>query len=178
MVEPAEKKKNRTPIIAAVTAVLVTAAIAFATIGNGPKATTFTALPCKESTTIECLRSWTANGERVQVELSTGDRLDYEAGKRGDVFLTGNWLCGAMATLAIYRPSTGVVYYLESWPRTTEKPVTFADSTGQIGLGRNSLHIGDHNDDGCADLAIDQNNTRTWYLPAVQAKRLQKINAI
>lgn len=133
---------------------------------------------CTESTTVECLRNWTVNGSSVQAELSNGDRLAYNAGATGDIYLVGNWLCGSLSTLAIYRPSTGVVYFVDSWPRTETKPTTYADRTDQTGLNRSELHIGDYNDDGCADLGVDDpNGTRTWHMPAVQKRRLQILPA-
>ena len=36
------------------------------------------------------------------------------------------------------------------------------------------LGAGDHNNDNCADLALDVNGERTWLLPHVQPARLQK----
>ena len=68
----------------------------------------------------------------VQAELSNGDRLAYTAGETGDIYLVGNWLCGSLSTLAIYRPASGVVYFVDSWPRTETKPTTYATTSSKI----------------------------------------------
>ena len=93
--------------------------------------------------------------------------------------MVGNWLCGLLSTLAIYRPATGVVYIVDSWPRTNTKPSTYADRTDQTGLTRSVLHIGHYNNDGCADLGFDgTDGTRKWHMPAVQKHRLQVLAAL
>jgi hypothetical protein len=173
-------RTSRSPIVGGVIAAIVIATVStFAVVGRErtTNSNAFRVPACTESTTVECLRSWTVNNQNVQAELSNGDRLSYKAGIEGDIYLVGNWLCGSLSTLAIYRPSTGVVYFLDSWPRTTDKPTTYADQTQRKGLNSAAFHIGDFNDDGCADLGIDAEGARTWHLPAVQKRRLQIVSA-
>jgi hypothetical protein len=40
----------------------------------------------------------------------------YRLGQRGDQLVTGDWLCRGTATPALYRPTTGVVWFFDAWP--------------------------------------------------------------
>ena len=139
------------------------------------------ALPsCDPQTTPQCVRSYRQTGVGVDVSFDGGLTAEYRAGESGDVLRIANWFCGSRATLALYRPSTGVVYYLSAWPDTphdgTAEPrvAIVADRTGVLDA---QVGVGDHDDNGCADLALDRDRTRTWFLPSEQSGRLQKVTA-
>ena len=139
------------------------------------------ALPtCDPQTTAQCVRSYRQTGVGVDVTFDGGVTADYRAGEPGDVLRIANWFCGSRATLALYRPSTGVVYYLSAWPDTpndgTSEPqvAIVADRTGVLDA---QVGVGDHDGNGCADLALDRDRTRTWFLPSEQSGRLQKVMA-
>ena len=83
-----------------------------------------------------------------------------------------NWLCGERATLALYRPTTGVIYYFSAWPdtRISEPIKVAADATGIVNA--QALVASDRNADGCADFGLETPTSRTWFLPAEQTDRL------
>ena len=130
------------------------------------------ALPaCDPQTTAQCVRSYTQTGRGVRVAFAGGDTVEYVAGRPGDVLRIANWFCGSRATLALYRPKTGVVYYVSGWPSPGAPPVEVAaDRTGTLDA---QVGVGDHDHNGCADIALDRDRTRTWYLPSKQPQRLQ-----
>ena len=141
------------------------------------------ALPtCDPQTTAQCVRSYGQTGVGVNVTFESGVTADYRAGRPGDVLRIANWFCGSRATLALYRPTTGVVYYLSGWPKVAtvdiaeEAPVEIAaDRTGVLDA---QVGVGDHDGNGCADLALDRDQVRTWFLPSEQPGRLQKVSAV
>lgn len=140
------------------------------------------ALPtCDPQTTAQCVRSYSQTGVGVNVSFDSGATAEYRAGRPGDVLRIANWFCGTRATLALYRPTTGVVYYLSAWPDSAadEPPAAapveiVADRTGVLDA---QVGVGDHDGNGCADLALDHDRTRTWFLPSEQSGRLQKVKA-
>ena len=139
------------------------------------------ALPsCDPQTTAQCVRSYRQTGVGVDVTFDGGLTAEYRAGQPGDVLRIANWFCGSRATLALYRPSTGVVYYLSAWPDTPDdgtvepRVAIVADRTGVLDA---QVGVGDHDGNGCADLALDRDRTRTWFLPSEQSGRLQKVTA-
>ena len=96
----------------------------------------------------------------------------YRVGERDDALRVSNWLCGERATLALYRPRTGTIYYFSSWPdsRSDESTKVAADRTGIAGA--TALLPSDRDGNGCGDLALQTASARTWFLPSVQASRL------
>jgi hypothetical protein len=48
----------------------------------------------------------------------TQGAVRYRLGQRGDQLVTGDWLCRGTVTPALYRPSTGVVWFFDAWPST------------------------------------------------------------
>jgi hypothetical protein len=131
---------------------------------------------CSPETTVTCLVSWsrTSIGGTAVFNRPAGREFRYRIGEKSDVMLTGNWFCGLGETLAVYRPSTGVVYYFPSWPRDQTKldqPV-LADLTG---MKNRRVGIGDRNGDRCADLGLASGDDSTWFLPAIQRARLVEL---
>jgi hypothetical protein len=155
-------------------AVLVVVTGVFAAVGYMTNSAThrYRKAICDSSTEM-CLVSWQRSGNRITATLNRGEPLRYTIGKPSDVMISGNWLCGRSETLAIYRPSTGAVYYLQGWPEDNDSATVFADDTGIKGLTSTDVRISDQNDDGCADLGLASPKQLTWFLPAVQRGRLQ-----
>jgi hypothetical protein len=171
---PDRASPSRKGLIAGAAAVVGAIAIAATLFFTKQDATSaYQKSPCSSETTLTCLVSWTRTptGGTAVFNRPAGRELRYRIGKATDVMMTGNWFCGLGETLAVYRPSTGVVYYLPSWPLDTAKldqPV-LADLTG---LKNRRVGIGDRNGDRCADMGLTDANNATWFLPAIQRARL------
>jgi serine/threonine protein kinase len=102
----------------------------------------------------------------------SSEPTQYVIGRKDDVLRVGNFFCGSTETLALYRPSTGVVYYFKEWPSPgTEAPV-LADATGIVDA---RLAVGEHDRNGCADIALDLPDQRTWLSPATTPERLTQV---
>ncbi len=134
------------------------------------------ALPtCDAQTQPQCVRSFIRTPSGMQVTFDDGRVAEYAVGERDDALRVSNWLCGERATLALYRPRTGVIYYFDAWPDSREpRPLkVVADQSGV----RNAKALGasDHNGDGCADFALQRLRTRTWFLPVEQPGRLEAL---
>ena len=130
---------------------------------------------CDAQTQPQCVRSFLRTPSGMQVTFDDGRVGEYAVGERDDALRVSNWLCGERATLALYRPRTGVIYYFDAWPDSRERrPLkVVADQTGV----RNAKALGpsDQNGDGCADFALQTLRTRTWFLPVEQPGRLEAL---
>ena len=171
--------RNRRPLWAAFGVAAVALAIggSFALRGAspaGPIPLRVRALPtCDPQLTAQCVRSYSQTGAGLKVSFESGESATYAIGQPGDVLRVANFFCGTRATLAVYRPSTGAVYYLSDWPELGAEPLeVIADPTG---VRDAQVAVGDQNSDGCADVALDRSGARTWFLPHVQTGRLQKV---
>ncbi len=163
-------------LVGVTAAIAVVAVVAVTFLTRGGSTSAYQKAACSSETTVTCLMSWTrtAVGGDAVFNRPSGRVFRYEIGEKGDVMLTGNWFCGLGETLAVYRPSTGVVYYLPSWPIDGERldqPV-LADVTG---LKNRRVGVGDRNGDRCADLGLSSGNESMWFLPAVQRARLVEL---
>jgi serine/threonine protein kinase len=139
-------------------------------LSTGVLATRATCNPEEVAFCVESLQR-TAQGIAVRFRGSR-ESIPYEIGRKDDVLRVGNFFCGATETLALYRPSTGVVYYFQEWPSPgTEAPVV-AHATGLVDA---RLAVGEHDRNGCADIALDTNGGRTWLTPATSPERLAHV---
>lgn len=176
------RSKRRAAVLGSA-AVLVAGAgggFALAARGNGGLGTPAWRRPaCDPATTSQCVGEFVRTPVGLDVTFTNGDEtVGYKVGEEDDELRVGNWLCGPRETLALYRPSTGVVYYFARWPvESVPDPAgaPSADSTGVRAASR--VLVGDRNGDGCADVALDHDANgeavRTWFLPKVQPARLQ-----
>lgn len=131
------------------------------------------ALPaCSAETQPQCVRSFLRTSTGVEVTFADDHVATYRVGERNDALRVSNWLCGERATLALYRPRTGLIYYFSSWPdsRSAEPTKVAADRTGVAGA--TALLPSDRDGNGCGDLALQTTSARTWFLPSVQSNRL------
>jgi hypothetical protein len=105
------------------------------------------------------------------VTFANGTSTNYRVGESTDALRVANFFCGERATLSLYQPQTGRIFYLSNWPDPTSNETSGAlfDDTGIV---RAQISVGDRNDDGCADIALDKDGVRTWVIPKVQKGRL------
>ena len=99
---------------------------------------------------------------------------EFRVGAPTDALRVANWFCGSVETLAAYRPSTGVIYYFQSWPLPGQQVEVLADATGIVGA--TGLTVADSDGDRCADIGVERDGTRTWFLPVKQSERLQRVD--
>ncbi len=127
---------------------------------------------CSPETQPQCVRSFTRTPQGIEVTFGDQRVASYQVGERNDALRVANWLCGERATLALYRPRNGAVYFFDSWPdgQTSEPIRVAADRTGIVNA--TVLLPADRNGDGCADIALQTAKARTWFLPAQQTERL------
>ncbi len=128
--------------------------------------------PCSAETQPQCVRSFLRTSTGIEVTFADDHVATYRVGERDDALRVSNWLCGERATLALYRPKTGAIYYFSSWPdsRSDEPTNVAADRTGIAGA--TVLLPSDRDGNGCGDLALQTTSARTWFLPSVQSQRL------
>ncbi len=127
---------------------------------------------CNVQTTAQCVKSAVRTAKGMQVTFENDARGIYTIGETGDALLVGNWFCGTRATLALYRPRTGVLYYFNNWPDPDGDPTSaLVDATQITGA---QIGAGDYNHDDCADIALEVDGARTWFLPHTQPTRLRK----
>jgi serine/threonine protein kinase len=134
------------------------------------------ALPvCNTQSTTQCVSTVVKTNSGIDITFASGTKTSYIVGAPNDALRVGNWFCGERATLAVYRPTTGVIYFFNTWPIGDElidssRPLeAVADQTGISGA---QVGVGDTNNDGCADIALDVDSKRTWFAPNAQTKRL------
>ena len=132
---------------------------------------------CDSSITAQCVGAVTRTPEGILVKFAEDERPTlFTVGKRTDALRVSNFFCGAAETLAVYRPSNGVIYYFKQWPLPGEQTDVRADATGVVGA---EVVVADHNGDGCGDIGLEtggKNAARTWFMPHVQNERLQTID--
>jgi eukaryotic-like serine/threonine-protein kinase len=140
---------------------------------TGPSGLVGVKTNCDPARTPQCVASFIRNPQGIRVTFA-GDAspTQYVVGQRDDTLRVGNFFCGDAETLAIYRPSTGVVYYFKNWPLNGEQTDALADSTGIL---NGEIGVSDIDGDGCADIALDKDGKRTWFTPVSQPKRLQQV---
>ena len=130
---------------------------------------------CNPQSTTQCVNTVVKTNTGVDITFASGTKTSYLVGAPNDALRVGNWFCGERATLAVYRPNTGVIYFFNTWPTGDEsidssRPLeAVADQTGIIGA---QVGVGDTNGDKCADIALDVDGKRTWFAPNAQTKRL------
>ena len=127
---------------------------------------------CNAQTTSQCVKSAVRTAKGMQVGFENDSRGVYTIGESTDALIVGNWFCGSRATLALYRPRTGVIYYFNNWPDPDGETTTALVDATQIKGAQ--LSAGDQNKDDCADIALDLDGMRTWFLPHDQPSRLSK----
>ena len=130
---------------------------------------------CNAQSTTQCVNAVVRTNKGVDVTFASGTKSSYIVGDPNDALRAGNWFCGERATLAVYKPNTGVIYFFNTWPTgdavidTATSLEAIADQTGIIGA---QVGVGDTNGDKCADIALDLDGARTWFAPNAQTKRL------
>ena len=131
------------------------------------------ALPdCSAETQPQCVQSFIRTPDGIEVTFADKRVASYRIGERADAMRVANWLCGERATLALYRPRTGALYFFDSWPdRRFDQAVQVAADRTEI-INATALLPADRDGDGCADIALQTNAARTWFLPARQTDRL------
>jgi serine/threonine protein kinase len=127
---------------------------------------------CSQEDQPQCVRSFLRTPQGIEVTFGDQRVASYQVGERDDALRVANWLCGERATLALYRPRTGTIYFFDSWPDgQTSAPIRVAaDRTGITNA--TALLPADRDGDGCADIALQTAKDRTWFLPAQQSERL------
>jgi serine/threonine protein kinase len=126
---------------------------------------------CSAETNAQCVEKTARTATGVKVTFANGTSTNYQVGESTDAIRVANFFCGERATLSLYQPESGRVFYLSNWPDPTSNEVSEAlfDDTGIVSA---QISVGDRNDDGCADIALDKDGVRTWILPNAQSKRL------
>ncbi len=172
---PSKPQSNRWKIgggIAAAAAVAGTLITISTTRDSGLAQLPVPELPkCSVETNAQCVEKTARTATGVNVTFANGMSTEYRVGNSTDAIRVANFFCGERATLALYQPRSGRVFYLSNWPdpSSNEEPGILVDETGIL---QAQVAVGDRNGDGCADLALDKDGVRTWVLPKVQTKRL------
>jgi serine/threonine protein kinase len=125
---------------------------------------------CDPRTTAQCVKTYKRDSAGISVSF-VGDAspTNFTVGREDDVLRVQNFFCGGAETLALYRKASGTIYYFKSWPLPGKTTEVVADATGILNA---NVLVGDYDNDGCTDIALDANNKRTWFLPATQQDRL------
>jgi serine/threonine protein kinase len=130
---------------------------------------------CNTQSTTQCVNTVVKTNSGIDITFASGTKTSYLVGAPNDALRVGNWFCGERATLALYRPNTGVIYFFNTWP-TGDGVVDLARPleavADQTGIQSAQVGVGDTNHDGCADIALDVDGKRTWFAPNAQTKRL------
>jgi serine/threonine protein kinase len=127
---------------------------------------------CDPQATTQCVLKAIKTPNGVSVSFANGKEQQFDIGDAQDAVRVNNWFCGEKATVALYRPSSGVIYYANNWPVDNAQIELLADNTG---IKNAKVWVGDFNNDECADLALELNGKRTWFLPVTQTSRLQRV---
>ena len=131
---------------------------------------------CDPSTSRQCVDKVERSADGVAITfIGDTEPTTFKVGEPTDALRVANWFCGSIETLAAYRPSTGVVYYFESWPLPGQPVQVLADATGITQAS--GITVADSDGDKCADLGIERDGKRTWFLPVKQTGRLQRVDA-
>lgn len=172
---PVDRKRSRwaLPGIIAAVVSIVGGGVAFRSAQDPAlKRLPIQALPtCAAETNAQCVTKTARTPVGVTVSFASGTSYEYQIGRSNDALRVANYFCGERATLALYEPSTGKIFYFSNWPdpRSNEPTEALVDETG---IRNAQVSIGDRNDDKCADIALDVENKRTWFLPKAQPARL------
>ena len=126
---------------------------------------------CSAETNAQCVEKTARTATGLKVSFANGTSTEYRLGDSTDAIRVANFFCGERATLALYQPRSGRVFYLSNWPDPNSDEVSEA-LVDETEIERAQVSVGDRNDDGCADLALDRNGVRTWVMPKVQTQRL------
>ncbi len=126
---------------------------------------------CSAETNAQCVEKTVRTATGVKVTFANGTSTNYRVGESTDAIRVANFFCGERATLSLYQPQTGRIFYLSNWPdpNSNENSGIYFDDTEIV---RAQISVGDRNDDGCADIALDKDGIRTWVIPKVQKGRL------
>jgi Protein kinase domain len=130
---------------------------------------------CNTQSTTQCVGTVVKTNTGIDITFASGTKTSYLVGAPNDALRVGNWFCGERATLAVYRPDTGVIYYFNTWPTgdaTVDSSTPLEAVADQTGITGAQVGVGDTNGDKCADIALDVNGKRTWFAPNAQTKRL------
>jgi serine/threonine protein kinase len=180
LAEAAPVQKTRRPwLIASALTVAVAVLVAALTLRGRDKNTSGNTnelgLPsCSERTQTQCVRSFVRTPNGMQVSFADGRTATYRVGEKDDALRVNNWICGDRATLALYRPRTGVLYFFDSWPDSrVDSVVRVATLTTGLLNGR-LAETADRDGNRCADIAITVpgdgqqalDNGPTWFLPS------------
>jgi serine/threonine protein kinase len=176
---PARPSKKR-GILALVGAVIISAGIGGGlALTKREKPINLVSLPsptlpkCDAQTSAQCVATVNRINSGIAVSFANGSSITFDIGQQNDAIRVNNWFCGERATLALYRPSTGVIYYARDWPVDKTTPTELAaDFTG---IKNAKVGVGDRNRDGCADIALDVDGKRTWFIPVLFRNRLQRV---
>ena len=76
----------------------------------------------------------------------------WDVGEPGDVVVTGDWNCTGVDTVALLRPSTGVVYVFPDW-NDDAVPATLGTVDGATALA-----AADRDGDGCDDVVVTRHD--------------------
>jgi serine/threonine protein kinase len=172
---PAKPTHRRWKIGAGLAAVTAVAGTLFAVSQSGSNQLAKLPVPelpdCSAETNAQCVEKTVRTATGVKVTFANGTNTNYRVGESNDAIRVANFFCGERATLSLYKPETGRLFYLSNWPDPTSDEVSEAlfDDTEIVGA---QISVGDQNGDGCADIALDKDGVRTWILPHVQQKRL------
>lgn len=63
--------------------------------------------------------TWNAGAGVVTISGSDGRPTHFSAGEPGDLAAIADWSCNGVATLGVFRPSTGTWFEFDSWEETT-----------------------------------------------------------
>lgn len=178
---PVRSNSRRRSLIGVFVVLVLAACAAGGTILRARQAATIKdpvplALPsCSPETQTQCVKSFIRTPGGLRVTFADQRTSEFAVGERNDALRVSNWLCGERATLALYRPRTGVLYFFDRWPdqRTDEPVKVVADQTGI--RNAQAMMASDHNGDGCADFALETTTLRTWFVPVEQAGRLRAL---
>jgi serine/threonine protein kinase len=128
---------------------------------------------CDSTRTAQCVESFTRTPDGISVKFSgDAESTRFAVGGRNDALRVSNFFCGTAETLALYRPTTGVIYYFREWPLPSAKTEVRADATGIINA---EVIVADFNTDNCGDIGLEQASKRTWFSPSTQTERLKLV---
>ncbi len=128
---------------------------------------------CDPAVTAQCVESVVRTPDGMSITFKgDGQPTRFAVGKRTDALRVSNFFCGPNETLALYRPTTGTIYYFREWPLPGKKTEIRADATGVFNA---AVVVSDYDNNGCGDIGLERGNERVWFLPSQQQARLRLI---